>query len=390
MTGQKHPASRYPHLRFRRDWELSSDDQFRLGECEAIIAAISRMPLAPDEHASLLLASLVKGAQATTAIEGNTLSDSEVAAVAAGRSLPPSKQYQQREVANVLAAMNEILRDVTGDSLAPLISPELIRALHRRIGQDLGEHFDAIPGQLRSDERTVGPYRCPRHEDVPLLLQRLCEWLRAEFGFDSGRQSFRETIVQAIVTHVYLEWIHPFGDGNGRTGRMLEFFILLRAGNPDIASHILSNFYNLTRPEYYRQLDRAGRERDLSAFLAYAIQGYRDGLRETLATIQEGVFAMGWRTWIYERFAARPYRKKVVFKRQRDLALALPLDEVVPIDRIPVLTPEIARDYAGLSPRTVLRDLEALEEMKIVRREGGGYVADTMQLRHQMPRRRAE
>ncbi|NJN71060.1 MAG: hypothetical protein HC801_12855, partial [Nitrospira sp.] len=85
------------------------------------------------------------------------------------------------------------------------------------------------------------------------LFDRFCEWLKKEFCFDSGSQSFEDAVIQAIVTHVYLEWIHPFGDGNGRTGRLLEFYILLRAGNPDISSHILSNFYNETRAEYYRQ-----------------------------------------------------------------------------------------------------------------------------------------
>lgn len=346
------------------------------------------MPLQPEYHARLLQISLIKGAQATTAIEGNTLSDAEVAAVSEGRSLPPSKRYQEREVANVLAGMNEILGEVTGEDSVSLITPDLIRRFHAIIGRDLGEHFDAFPGQLRRDERTVGTYRCPRHEDVPKLLEHMCDWLQCEFGFATGRQSFRDTVIQAIVTHVYLEWIHPFGDGNGRTGRMLEFYILLRAGNPDLASHILSNFYNLTRTEYYRQLERAGRERNLSSFLAYAVQGYRDGLVETMRTIQRSVFEMGWRTWIYDRFATRPYRKKSVFKRQRDLALALPLDERLSLDAIPLLTPVIARDYAGLTQRTVLRDLEALAEMDIVRRESGRYVTNTEQLRQQMPQKR--
>jgi len=41
--------------------------------------------------------------------------------------------------------------------------------------------------------------------------------------------------------------IHPFGDSNGRTARLIEFYILLRAGLPDMVSHILSNHYNDTR-----------------------------------------------------------------------------------------------------------------------------------------------
>ena len=299
-TGKKELLKRYPHIRFQRQWKITPSVQYQLGQCEAIISAICEMPLRPEYHEKLLNVSLVKGARATTAIEGNTLTDAEVERVAGGGSLPPSKEYQEREVRNILDAMNLLLREVVIEGKSALISQELIKRFHVHVGRNLGEHFDAIPGQLRTDERVVGAYKCPSPEDVPALLEHLCDWLQQEFRFSSGRQSFAEAVIQAIVTHVYVEWIHPFGDGNGRMGRLLEFYVLLRAGNPDIGSHILSNFYNLTRPEYYRQLDGAARERDLSSFVGYAVQGYRDGLLESLATIQTSQFEMAWRTLIYD------------------------------------------------------------------------------------------
>ena len=139
-------------------------------------------------------------------------------------------------------------------------------------------------------------------------------------------QRFLDAVIEAIVGHVYLEWIHPFGDGNGRTGRLLEFYILLRAGNPDLASHILSNFYNSTRSEYYRQLKMAGVERDLSSFIKYAVQGLRDGFKKTLATIQAGQFRTTWREFVYDAFSKKKYRQ-TVFKRRRNLILSIPLDK---------------------------------------------------------------
>src|SRR5690606_18248615 len=134
----------------------------------------------------------------------------------------------------------------------------------------------------RNRNVVVGTYRCPDASDVEGLVESLCGWLLKEFRFDRGNQTFADIVIQAIVSHVYLEWIHPFSDGNGRTGRLLEFYILLRGGNPDIASHILSNHYNETRSEYYRQLDNATKKRNLAEFIEYALQGFRDGLMETL------------------------------------------------------------------------------------------------------------
>ncbi len=382
-------ATRYPHIRFCRHWEIRPEVHFQLGQCQAIISAICEMPLLPKRYRELLSVSLMKGAQATTAIEGNTLTDIEVEKVAAGESLAPSKEYQEREVRNVLNAMNQILKDVVAEGRTGLIAVPLIWKLHKAVGRELGDHFDAVPGEFRKDERIVGPYKCPRAADVPALAARLCDWLQEEFQFAQGRQTFAAAVVQAIVTHVYLEWIHPFGDGNGRTGRLLEFYILLRAGNPDIASHILSNFYNQTRPEYYRQLDKAREARDLGAFIAYAVQGYRDGLQESLRTIQQSQFEMAWQMLIYQRFADVGYKKKNVFKRRRSLMLSFPLTGEVPFDAIPVLTTRLARAYASLTDRTLLRDVQFLVAMDLVRRnpDTGRFLAHTGLLRNQMPRR---
>ena len=376
----------YPHLSFQRRWELSEKASFELGQCDAIVTAISNTPILPEYHERLLHISLTTGAQATAAIEGNTLTDEEIERVAAGKSLPPSKEYQEREVRNILEAFNALLLEAARDGRSEPVSERLLRRFHAMIGHDLGEHFDAIPGELRRDQRVVGPYRTPHPENIATLVQHLCDWLREEFHFERG-QTFAQAVVQAIVTHVYIEWIHPFADGNGRTGRLVEFYILLRAGTPDIALHILSNFYNETRTEYYRQIDKANNSRDLSAFIEYAIQGLRDGLMKTLTLVQQNQFEMTWRKLIYDRFAEKSYRKKGVFARQRELALALPMDGALSAEQIALVNPRIAQQYGGLSGRTLARDLEELERLQIIVRDGDRYRSNATTLRGQLARR---
>lgn len=381
-------ARRYPHIRFEKHWSLDEDSIYLLGSCDAIVNIMCQLPLQPEHRQRMLLVSLVKGAQATTAIEGNTLTDEEVQKVSSGASLPPSKQYQEREVRNILDAMNGLVNDLAGGGAIRLVSPELIREFHLAVGKELGEHFDAVPGQFRTDERFVGPYKCPRGQHVVPLVDRLCEWLKREFQFAASAQTFSQAVIQAIVTHVYIEWIHPFGDGNGRTGRLLEFYILLRSGNPDIASHILSNHYNDTRSEYYRQLDHASKTRDLTAFLRYAIQGYHDGLRAVLGAIRENGIQTAWVNLVYNRFAETPYHKRTVFKRRRRLALALPANVDLRPEQVLTLTPELAREYGGLSPRSLWRDLDELVRMKIVTTTGGAIRANYDLLTPHMARRR--
>lgn len=377
----------YTHLQLRKQWELSHEVLFELGQCNAITAAIAEMPLRPSQYRELMRVALVKGAQATTAIEGNTLSEAEVQKVADGQSLPPSKEYQEREVRNILEAMNGLFQEVVREDRTQLIDRELLCRFHHMVGKGLGEHFDAVPGRFREDERVVGSYRCPDHRDVPDLVDRLCLWLRSEFRYESGEQSFVNAVVQAIVAHVYVEWIHPFGDGNGRTGRLVEFYVLLRAGLPNIASHVLSNFYNLTPTEYYRQLTQAGATNDLSSFIAYAVRGFRDGLSDILESIQSSQFVIAWQSYIHETLAEARFQQDVL-KRRRVLALALPLGKDLALTEIMTVDPHIAREYARLSERTAIRDLQALEDLGLVSRVDDLYRPNTDALRMQMPARR--
>jgi Fic family protein len=368
-------AETFPHLCFSQRWRLEPEVYHALGQCDAIVESISQVPLLPKFSAKLHHVALKKGAQATTAIEGNTLSDEEVDRVARGEKLLPSQEYQEREVANVISAFNTLLAELVFADKVELISPELLLRFHKMIGKDLGEHFAAVPGTFAQSQRIVGPYRPPPPQAVPGLVARLCEWLREQFHYPDQRLA--DAIIQAIVTHVYIEWIHPFDDGNGRTGRLVEFYILVRGGLPSLASHLLSNHYNETRTEYYRQLQRAKQERDLSGFLSYAIIGLRDGLQKSVREVQQGAREQMWRVLVYEAFGKRVIKHREVFTRQREVALTLPLDRDVLLSEVPALSESLAKRYARTTPRTILRDLAELQKLDLIVRTPGMIRANT-------------
>lgn len=367
----------HDHICFQPRWTLDGPTENLLGQCEAYIHAMLGTPIRPDYRQKLLTVSLARAAQATTAIEGNTLSESEVEAIQAGRKLSPSKEYLEKEVKNILGAFNTILGELILDKSEELITPELIRRFHRMVGEGLGETFNAEPGAFRRSNVVVGDYRPPSFEEVPDLVERLCEWLDREFHFRSA-QSFEDAMVEAIVAHIYLEWIHPFGDGNGRTGRLLEFYILMRAGIPNIASHLLSNHYNATRAEYYRRISEATAANDLSGFIRYAALGLRDGLKEEFETIQESLLAISWENFVHAEVGGLKAKglKDTTIRRQRSLALAIPADHAVPFSAIESISPEVAREYTAKSKPTLARDLAQLVELKLVVKEETGYRAN--------------
>lgn len=379
---------RHKHISFQREWEIGTECAYMLGECDAYVKALTDIPLKPEYRDKLLRVSLIKGAQATTAIEGNTLSQEEIEKLEEGWRLPLSKEYLEIEVKNILEAFNSLLLEIVLEGKVRIVTPELIKEFHQMIGKNLGEHLDAIPGRFRDDNRVVGQYLAPDYKFVPELVNKLCTWLRREFHYNDG-QNFSTSVIQAIITHVYIEWIHPFGDGNGRTGRLLEFYILLRAGLPSIVSHILSNFYNQTRPEYYRQLDQARKKRSLTGFIKYAVQGFSDGLKENLSVIQESQFSIFWHYHIYETFADIKYTKKTAFKRKRELILEMPINQELDVDQIVELTPSVAKKYATVSRATVLRDLKELQQLNLLIKVGRKYKAHNRILKALMPSKKS-
>lgn len=368
----------YPHLLFRRNWEISSDLSLLLGECVAYTRVLREVPLLPDEHKRLLLVSLRRGALATTAIEGNTLTEADLELILdKHQNLAESKQYLQVEVENIINAMNRIKDDLLKGS-DKIIDPSLIKYFHKLITQNLGENIDCIPGKFREDIRHVGGiYRAPDYQHVEALMDKFCSWLRDEFHYPDYAHEYGP-IIQAVVAHVYLEWIHPFADGNGRTGRLLEFYTLVRGGIPVVASTLLSNHYNETRSDYYRHFEHARRRRDLTDFLLYAVRGLRDGLRESLKIAQKSVLTITWQHLVYNAFRTSK-GSKAVLDRRRDLVMAMKPDEHYRRDDLLYMTPKLSKQYATRE-RLGSRDLNELESMGLIISIGNYYLLNTSRL----------
>ena len=124
--------------------------------------------------------------------------------------------------------------------------------------------------------------------------------------FELGHSVLAPAILKAMLTHLYLLWIHPFGDGNGRTARLLEYQLLLSARMPDPVTHLLSNHYNETRSEYYRRLNEASRvSNGVMNFLVYALQGFVDGLTEQVNTIKDQIRKDVWTNYVHRQFQGR-------------------------------------------------------------------------------------
>jgi Fic family protein len=345
-----------------------------LGESQSKCEHIASLPMRPVLHDRFNRVFLAKGALGTTAIEGNTLTEEEVVAHLEGRlKLPPSKQYLAREIDNVVRAVNDVWEDTTGRYSHP--TPELLKEFDERVLEGLDLAPEVAPGKVRSHSVGVGGYRGAPAEDCEYLLDRLCEWLSGPHFDPRPGEELAAAVLKAGLAHLYLAWIHPFGDGNGRTARLLEFQILVQAGMPMPCAHLLSNHYNATRSEYYRQLDRAHRSGgDVVPFLLYAVAGLVDGLREQIAWVRHEQWAAAWRDYVFGKFL-----DKRTEADQRRLRLLLDLSELrQPVARAKLaeITPRVTRDYARKTGKTLTRDINILKNLELLRVSAEGYEAN--------------
>ncbi|MDE0134287.1 MAG: Fic family protein [Acidimicrobiaceae bacterium] len=350
---------------------LGAQSWMRIGEAYARCAELSGTPLAPAMADALHQHALIRGTQATVAIEGNTLTVEQVASIYAGEfSAPQSRAYQEREVRNVLEAFERLDGMVMEDGNLHL-SAELICETNRWVLDGVDPDAASAPGTIRTHSVVVGPYVGPPARDCWHLLERLAEWLdgddfRPTSGeSDENRDAFARTVLSALLAHLYIAWIHPFADGNGRTARLLEYVILARSGMvPLAAANLMANHFNLTRDRYYARLAAASRECDVLGFLAYGIEGLVDGLVEHSAAVRAQHLGLAWQSYVAETMARFP--TSPASERQRALVMALAPGEKVPRSDIAGLTPQLAQQYARTGPRTLARDLNRLEDAGLI------------------------
>jgi Fic family protein len=185
----------------------------------------------------------------SNAIEGSTLTLHETQVVIGDGLTVGGKPLR-----DVLAAKNlaDALDWVEGLARERAIDERTIRELHAVILRGEAEN---IPGNYkREDNRVAGAnFRTPSFLQTPPLMEAL-----ARFLVEPGAV---HPVVESAIAHAWLVGVHPFRDGNGRTGRLLGNLVLMQRGYP------IALLTEDLRPAYYSSLDHAHCTGDLGAFI---------------------------------------------------------------------------------------------------------------------------
>lgn len=331
---------------------------------EALFHALAALPIVPGLAAQLDTDLIRRSIFGTAAIEGNPLSEEEVGNILAEPTGTTLRARAEQEIVNLGKAYRLIAPPPSGKARGPyFVTEQFIRELNQFITADI-IHKDHTPGQYRNHKVEVGnadhggKYVPPKIlADIQPLMTAFVDWINSEEMMGEG------ALVRAALAHYHLGLIHPFGDGNGRTARLVEAMILHQAGYRYVPV-IMSNFYYKNIDDYYiafRETEKAP-DLDVTVFLKFFMRV----LLLSVADIQDRIH---WhiRIMALRHLYGAYLQDRTITRRQHDLlhvllhhsGKAIALKELL-LD--PLLTPL----YRAVSEKTARRDLTRLQELKLL------------------------
>lgn len=187
------------------------------------------LPILPALSSSIEPDIMYSSISGTAAIEGNPIPESDVRRLAEGEDIDKYTSKDKQEIKNLIKVY-DLLSELNYPSSSSTLPEELVQRFHELVTIDIPDKHNK-PGKYRDGVVYVGNkthgeiYTPPKIiEDVQNLMKIFIEWINS----DSVKEL--SPFLRASLAHYYFCIIHPFWDGNGRTARLLEAYILESAG----------------------------------------------------------------------------------------------------------------------------------------------------------------
>lgn len=196
----------------------------------------------------------IKTIQGSLAIEGNTLTTDQITAILDGKPvIAPINEVQ--EIRNAIKAY-ELLDKLNPNNIDDLLKAHL--TMETGLIDDAG-HFRSGGVGVASGEEIIH-YAPPAHL-VPQLMKELFEWLNS---------TEEHPLIKSCIFHYEFEFIHPFSDGNGRTGRLWQTLIL-SDWRPVFKNLPIENIVYKYQKEYYNAIAISGGESGCTPFVEFIL-----------------------------------------------------------------------------------------------------------------------
>lgn len=244
---------------------------------ESLAQDIRHLPITPKMLEHLRQTARLESIHYSTKIEGNRLTQQEVADVVLASKKIPGKERDEKEVMGYYAALDAVEKWIKDKSE---LLEEQIKTLHALVMGGGKKKVKPTPyrdGQNVIREGLSGAivYLPPEAQDVPKLMKDLVAWI------EQSTLKLVPTPVRAAIVHYQFATIHPYYDGNGRTARLLATMIMHMGGYDLKGIYSLDEYYASDLQGYYDALEIGpshnyylGREKaDITSWVEYFCSG---------------------------------------------------------------------------------------------------------------------
>ena len=184
-----------------------------------------------------------------------------------------------KEVQNYVAAMKRGFELLQTRGL--LTNQTILKIQETLEGNNAG--FRKLPGTALKNAQTGEIVYLPPQDpnEILSLMANLEQFI------NDPELSDYDPLVKMAIIHYQFESIHPFYDGNGRTGRILNILYLIMTGLQKLPILYLSSHIIRNKPDYYRLLQGVRENGDWESWISYMIRGVENTSRETILLIEE-------------------------------------------------------------------------------------------------------
>lgn len=245
-------------------FSISSEAINRIAEISALLER-HNIALEGEQGLKLRKANRIKTIHSSLAIEGNTLTEDEVRDIINGKQvIAPLRQIQ--EVKNAIRVY-DIYRE-----LDPFSEKDLLKAhaiMMEALTDDAGRYRRNGVGVF-GEKGLV--HMAPPPGRVPILMSDLFSWLK---------DSKDHLLIRSCVFHYEFEFIHPFSDGNGRTGRLWQSLILGQL-NPIFEHLPVENMVYSSQQEYYDAIASSTQSGESGPFIDFMLNEILKSLHKSI------------------------------------------------------------------------------------------------------------
>lgn len=238
--------------------------------------------LLPDADFFLLMY-LRKDAASSSQIEGTMASmvDAIEAEVQSNTNIPDDVD----DILHYIKALHYGMKRVSVDQFP--ITLRFIRELHEQLMSQARATHHAYPGEFRKSQNWISGTKPANAQYVPPPVIEMHHALNDLEEFIHSDNDVLD-IIKAGLIHAQFETIHPFADGNGRTGRMLITFYLWKVGLLEKPVLFLSSFFKKHQKLYYERLNGYHSEKsEIELWLDFFLEGVITISNEAIVTVEK-------------------------------------------------------------------------------------------------------